>query len=259
MARAGISRFRGLHAPLVRKLVGRQKHVHAKTGLGRGRPAAPAKRCKTGHELDFHSSTPAHRTRRQRDAGAHRPLTNIAGPPCKRLPPTFARGLPASCCMGGAYSRLATFTPAAESTSMFDPEAAGRSSLPQAARCVVAPLDVTPGACHRPARRGLSRARTTVGRDRSTLDRFLCTFRQKRNTALPARHCTILVTCLALRPDLFTGREINVEIEVTGTHTLGMNRRDVARSRQARECAFSGRCRCRRVFALLTETVGRLM
>jgi purine nucleosidase len=68
--------------------------------------------------------------------------------------------------------------------------------------------------------------------------------------------CTI---AYILRPDLFSGREINVEIETAGTHTLGMTVADWWRvTGKPANALFLGDMDADGFFALLTERLGRL-
>ena len=67
------------------------------------------------------------------------------------------------------------------------------------------------------------------------------------------------VIAYLLRPELFQGREINVEIETKGAFTLGMTVADWwGVSGRAANALFIGDVDADGFFALLTERIGRL-
>ena len=67
------------------------------------------------------------------------------------------------------------------------------------------------------------------------------------------------MTAYLIRPELFSGRHINVEIETTSELTLGMSVADWWRvSDRPANAMFMGDVNADGFFALLTERLGRL-
>jgi purine nucleosidase len=254
--RADIKVFAGCDAPLVRKLV-TAEHVHGKTGLDGADLPAPAMALQDGHAVDFIIDT-----LRTEPAGSVTlvpigPLTNIAT--ALQRAPDIAPRIARIVLMGGAYFEVGNITPAAEFNIYVDPEAA-QIVFAAGVPLVVAPLDVTHKALVTAPRVAAFRALgTTVGETVALWTDFFERFdKEKYGSPGAPLHdpCTI---AWLLRPDLFTGREINVEIEVTGTHTLGMTVADWWRvTGKPANALFLGDVDADGFFALLTERLGRL-
>jgi purine nucleosidase len=248
--------FAGCAAPLARPLV-TAEHVHGKTGLDGADLPAPAMPLQPGDAVDFIIDT-----LRSEPAGSVTlvpvgPLTNIAT--ALRRAPDIAARIKRIVLMGGAYFEVGNITPAAEFNIYVDPEAAAEvfgAGIP----LVVVPLDVTHKALVTAPRvaafRGLG---TPVGETVALWTDFFERFdKEKYGSPGAPLHdpCTI---AWILRPDLFTGREINVEIEVQGTHTTGMTVADWWRvTGKPANALFLGDMDADGFFALLTERLGRL-
>jgi len=148
------------------------------------------------------------------------PLTNIATA-FQRAPDVVGR-VAEIVLMGGAYFEVGNITPAAEFNIYVDPEAADivfKSGVP----LVVLPLDVTHKALTSRAwveeMRGLG---TPVGRAVAGWTDFFERFDTAKYGSEGAPLHDPCVIAYLLAPDLFSGRHINVEIEVTSPLTLGM-------------------------------------
>ncbi len=254
--RRDIPVFAGCDTPLSRKLV-TAEHVHGKTGLDGIALPDPTLPLQDRHGVDFIIET-----LRDHAAGSVTlcplgPLTNIATA-FQRAPDVVAR-VAEVVLMGGAYFEVGNITPAAEFNIYVDPEAAAvvfGSGVP----LVVMPLDVTHQALtSRLWVEGMRGAGTEVGRAVASWTDFF----ERFDTAKYGSHGAPLhdpcVIGYLLRPDLFEGRHINVEIETRGEFTLGMTVADWWRvSKRPANALFMGSVQAESFFALLTERIGRL-
>ncbi|MFZ9684223.1 MAG: nucleoside hydrolase, partial [Gemmobacter sp.] len=200
--------FAGCDAPLARPLV-TAEHVHGKTGLDGPQLPDPTMPLADGHAVDFLIET----LRREPSGSVTLvpigPLTNIAA--AFRAAPDIIPRVGQVVLMGGAYFEVGNITPAAEFNIYVDPEAADivfRSGVD----LVVMPLDVTHKALTSRARvaafRGMG---TEVGRMVAEWTDFFERFDKEKYGAEGAPlhdPCTI---AWLIRPELFTGRHINVE------------------------------------------------
>ncbi|SPH18356.1 Pyrimidine-specific ribonucleoside hydrolase RihA [Defluviimonas aquaemixtae] len=248
--------FSGCEAPLTRQLV-TAEHVHGKTGLDGIDLPDPVMPLQDAHAVDFLIET-----LRAEPSGSVTlcpigPLTNIAT--AFRHAPDIVGRVAEIVLMGGAYFEVGNVTPAAEFNIYVDPEAADivfRSGLP----IVVMPLDVTHKVLTTRARveafRGLG---TKVGHSVASWTDFFERFDMAKygSEGAPLHDpCTI---AYLLKPDLFSGRHINVEIETEGRFTTGMTVADWWRvSGRAANAMFMGDVDAEGFYTLLTERIGRL-
>ncbi|MFZ8940867.1 MAG: nucleoside hydrolase [Gemmobacter sp.] len=248
--------FAGCDAPLARPLV-TAEHVHGKTGLDGPQLPDPTMPLADGHAVDFLIET----LRREPSGSVTLvpigPLTNIAA--AFRAAPDIIPRVGQIVLMGGAYFEVGNITPAAEFNIYVDPEAADivfRSGVD----LVVMPLDVTHKALTSRSRvaafRGMG---TEVGRMVAEWTDFFERFDKEKYGAEGAPlhdPCTI---AWLIRPELFTGRHINVEIELEGRHTTGMTVADWWRvSGRGANALFMGGVDDAGFYALLTERLARL-
>lgn len=248
--------FAGCDRPLSRDLV-TAEHVHGKTGLDGIALPEPTLPLQARHGVDFIIDT-----LRAHEPGTVTlvpigPLTNIAEA-FRRAPDIIGR-VQRIVLMGGAYFEVGNITPAAEFNIYVDPEAAAEvfaAGVP----LVVMPLDVTHKALtDRPwveAMRALpGRCGPAVAGWTDFFERFDTA--KYGSTGAPLHDpCTI---AWLLRPDLFQGREINVEIETEGRWTTGMTVADWWRvSGRAPNALFLKDVDRDGLFALLSERVARL-
>ena len=231
------------------------EHVHGDTGLDGYDLPAPTTEAVEGDAVDWMIDTlrAAHAPVTICPLG---PLTNI-GTLLSRAPdvaPKIARIV----LMGGAYFEVGNITPAAEFNIYVDPEAAEivfKSGIP----LTVVPLDVTHEVLTTAARTDAIEAAGRVGPAVAGWLRFFDRFdREKYGSEGGPLHdpCTI---AWLLRPDLFTGREINVEIETRSDLTRGMTVADWWRvTDRPANALFLGDVDADGVFEMLTERLARL-
>lgn len=248
--------FAGCEAPLSRKLV-TAEHVHGKTGLDGIALPDPQMNLATGHAVDFLIETLRSEAPGSVTLCPLGPLTNIAT--AFRQAPDIVSRISEIVLMGGAYFEVGNITPTAEFNIYVDPEAAEivfRSGVP----LVVMPLDVTHKALTTRARVEAFRALGTHAGAvvASWTDFFERYDMAKYGSAGAPLHDPCVIAYL-LKPDLFDGRHINVEVETQGALTLGMTVADWWRvTDRPANAMFMGDIDAEGFFALLTERIGRL-
>ena len=211
--------FAGADRPLSRDLV-TAEHVHGSTGLDGPDLPDPLTPLQDQHAVAFIIETI-----RKEDEGSVTiapvgPLTNIAL--ALRQAPDIAARIGQIVLMGGGYFEGGNITPAAEFNIYVDPEAAAEvfaAGIP----IVMMPLDVTHKVLTTSARTGRIRAlgsRTAVA-VADMLEFFERFDEEKYGSDGGPLHdpCTI---AWLLRPDIFSGRHCNVEIETGSKLTMGM-------------------------------------
>ena len=248
--------FAGCEAPLQRKLV-TAEHVHGKTGLDGPAMDEPQMPLQTRHAVDYLIEA-----LRAEPSGTITlcplgPLTNIAAALLKA--PDIAPRIAEIVLMGGAYFEVGNITPAAEFNIYVDPEAAAivfKSGIP----LVVASLDVTHKAMTtRPWIEGLRSLGTRTGRCCAEWADFFERFDvSKYGTEGAPLHDPCVIAYL-LAPDLFSGRQINVEIETQSELTLGMTVADWwGVTGRPPNALFLGTIDAPAFFALLADRLARL-
>ena len=248
--------FAGCDAPLRRKLV-TAEHVHGKTGLDGPQLADPTMPLQDRHAVDFIIETlraePAHSV----TLCPLGPLTNIATA-FQRAPDIIER-VQQIVLMGGAYFEVGNITPAAEFNIYVDPEAA-QIVFGAGVPLVVMPLDVTHKALTTRARIEAFRALgTEPGRMVAEWSDFFERFDMQKYGSDGAPLHDPCVIAYLIRPDLFTGRHINVEIETGSELTLGMTVADWWGVTDRKPNAlFIGDLDADGFYALLTERIARL-
>ncbi|KGK79010.1 hypothetical protein PM03_10640 [Thalassobacter stenotrophicus] len=248
--------FAGCDRPLRHPLV-TAEHVHGKTGLDGPQMADPVMPLQEQHGVDFIIDT-----LRAEPSGTVTlcplgPLTNIATA-FARAPDIIER-VQEIVLMGGAYFQVGNITPAAEFNIYVDPEAA-KAVFGSGVPLVVAPLDVTHKALTTAPRVEAFRALgTEVGRMVAAWTDFFERFdKEKYGSAGAPLHDPCVIAYL-LKPELFTGRFINVEIEVNSPLTRGMTVADWWRvTDRAPNALFLGDLDADGFFALLVERLARL-
>ena len=246
--------YAGCDRPLGRELV-TAEHVHGKTGLDGPKLPDPTMPLQDQHAVDFLIET-----LRATDGVILcplGPLTNVAT--ALQRAPDIADRIERIVLMGGAYFEVGNITPTAEFNIYVDPEAADvvfRSGVP----LTVLPLDVTHKALVTQPRLDAFRAMgTDVGRTVADWTGFFERFdREKYGSAGAPLHDPCVIAWL-LQPDLFSGREINVEIETASRLCLGMTVADWWRvTDRAPNALFIGDVDADGFFALLTDRLARL-
>jgi purine nucleosidase len=254
--RTDVPVFAGCDRPLRHDLV-TAEHVHGKTGLDGPQLPDPTMPLRDGHGVDFLVET-----LRSEPAGSVTlcplgPLTNIATAFARA--PDIVDRVAEIVLMGGAYFQVGNITPAAEFNIYVDPEAADivfRSGRP----ITVMPLDVTHKALTTAPRveafRNLgTHAGTMVAEWTDFFERF---DKEKYGSAGAPLHDPCVIAYL-LRPELFRGRHVNVEVETVSDLTRGMTVADWwGVTSRPKNAMFMGDIDAEAFFALLTERIGRL-
>lgn len=254
--RADVKVYAGCDRPLRRKLV-TAEHVHGKTGLDGPPMVEPAMPLQAQHAVDFIIET-----LRAEPAGTVTlcplgPLTNIASA-FQKAPDVVGR-VQEIVLMGGAYFEVGNITPAAEFNIYVDPEAADiifKSGAP----IVVMPLDVTHKVLTTKARvQAFRDMGTRVGQVAADWADFFERFDvEKYGSEGGPLHDPTVIAYL-IKPELFSGRHINVEIEVQSELTLGMTVADWwGVTDRPKNALFIGDVDANGFFALLTQRLARL-
>ena len=253
--RRDVKVFAGCDAPLARPLV-TAEHVHGKTGLDGPQLPEPTMPLAGDDGVGFIIDT-----LRREPAGTVTlcplgPLTNIATA-FQRAPDIVGR-VQEIVLMGGAYFEVGNITPAAEFNIYVDPEAAD-AVFRSGVRIVVLPLDVTHKVLTTKKRvdafRGLG---TEVGRMVAAWTDFFERFDKEKYGSQGAPLHDPCVIAWLIRPELFTGRHINVMIETKGEFTTGMTVADWWRvTGREPNALFIGDVDADGFFALLTERLAR--
>ncbi|MBA3911499.1 MAG: nucleoside hydrolase [Rhodobacter sp.] len=256
LSRRPVPVYAGCDAPLARKLV-TAEYVHGKTGLDGIPLPDPTHPLQDQHAVDYLIDT-----LRQEPSGTITlcplgPLTNIATA-FQRAPDIIPR-VAEIVLMGGGCFEGGNVTPAAEFNIYVDPEAADivfKSGVP----LVVMPLDVTHKALTSRAWVEEMRALgTPVGQAVASWTDFFERFDTAKYGHEGAPLHDPCVIAYLLKPSLFHGRHINVEIETQSPLTFGMTVADwwhvTGREPNA---MFMGGVDREEFYRLLTERLGRL-
>ncbi len=254
--RRDIAVHAGCEGPLRHPLV-TAEHVHGKTGLDGPDLPDPTMALAPGHGVDFIIDT-----LRREPAGsvticALGPLTNVAM--ALRKAPDIAGQVREIVLMGGAYFEVGNITPTAEFNIYVDPEAADivmRSGI----GITIMPLDVTHKALVTSARNDAFRAiGSRVGDAVAQMTDFFERFDKEKYGSDGAPLHDPCVIAWLIRPELFSGRLINVEIETGSPLTRGMTVADWWRvSGREPNATFIGDIDADGFFALLCERLARL-
>jgi len=211
--------FAGCDAPMARELV-TAEHVHGKTGLDGVTLPDPGMALQDRHAVDFIIDALRHNPAGSVTLCPLGPLTNIATA-FQRAPDIVDR-VQEIVLMGGAYFEVGNITPAAEFNIYVDPEAAD-IVFKSGVQLTVLPLDATHKALVTKERvDAFSAMNTHVGNVVASWTHFFERFDiAKYGSAGAPLHDPTVIGQL-LWPELFTGRQVNVEIETKGDLTLGM-------------------------------------
>lgn len=217
--RIDVKIYEGVDRPMRRKLV-TAEHVHGKTGLDGADLPEPTMAVEKQHAVDFIIET-----LRREPAGSVTlctlgPLSNI-GLALERAPDIAPR-IREIVMMGGGYFEGGNITPAAEFNIYVDPHAAElvfRSGVP----LVMMPLDVTHQLMTTKAR--VARIAKIGTRPADVMVQWLEFFErfdeEKYGSDGGPLHDPTVIAYL-LKPELFSGRDCNVEIETQSELTMGM-------------------------------------
>jgi purine nucleosidase len=248
--------FAGCDRPLGRELV-TAEHVHGKTGLDGPVLPEPTMPIADGHAVDFIIDMLREHAPGTVTLCPLGPLTNIAT--ALQKAPDIANRIAKIVLMGGGYFEGGNITPAAEFNIYVDPQAADivfKSGAP----IVVMPLDVTHKALVTTARNDAFRnIGSPVGIAVAEMTEFFERFDKEKYGSEGAPLHDPCVTAYLIRPDLFKGRHINVEIETESELTMGMTVADWwGVTDRAPNATFMGDLDADGFFGLLTERLARL-
>jgi purine nucleosidase len=248
--------FAGCEAPIARKLI-TAEHVHGTTGLDGPTLPDPTMPLQKQHGVDFIVET-----LRDRPSGSVTlcplgPLTNIAT--ALQRAPNIAERIQEIVLMGGAYFEVGNITPAAEFNIYVDPEAA-EIVFKSGIKITVMPLDVTHKVLVTPDRvQALRDCKTKVCDAMAEMVDFFERFDTDKYGSAGAPLHDPCVTAYLIKPELFSGRYINVEIETQSELTLGMTVADWwGVSTRKPNAMFMGDVDAQGFFDLLTERLARL-
>jgi len=254
--RTDVPVFAGAVRPMVRVLR-TAEHVHGRTGLDGYDLPEPTMPLQRQYGVDFIVDTVMAAGEGEITLCTLGPLTNVALALVRQ--PAIAARIREIVMMGGAYFEVGNITPAAEFNIYVDPEAADvvfRSGVP----ITVAPLDLTHKVLTTHARRQAfadigNRAGAAVAGLLSFSERFDL---QKYGGIGAPLHDPCVIARL-LRPELFSGREINVTIETVSELTRGMTVADWWRvTDRPANATFLRDADDAGFFALLMERLARL-
>ncbi len=248
--------YAGCDAPLTRPLV-TAEHVHGKTGLDGPNLPDPVMALQDGHAVDFIIKTLRKQPENTVTLCPLGPLTNIAT--AFEKAPDIVDRVQEIVLMGGAYFEVGNITPTAEFNIYVDPEAADivmKSGVP----IVIMPLDVTHKVLVTKERNDAFRnIGTHVGKSVASMTEFFERFDIEKYGSLGAPLHDPCVTAYLIKPDLFKGRFVNVEIEVNSDLTRGMTVADWwGVTNRKPNAKFIGSVDAQDFFDLLTERLARL-
>ena len=248
--------YAGCDAPMTRKLV-TAEHVHGKTGLDGPMMPDPTMSLQDPHAVDFIIDT-----LRAEPSGTVTlcllgPLTNIAT--AFECAPDIVERVQEIVLMGGAYFQVGNITPAAEFNIYVDPEAA-KIVFDSGVPIVVMPLDVTHKALTNRARvEAFRNLGNEAGRMVAEWTDFFERFDKEKYGSEGAPLHDPCVIAYLLKPELFSGRHVNVEVETGSELTLGMTVADWwGVTDRVRNAMFMGDLDAEGFFALLNERIARL-
>ena len=254
--RPDIAVYAGCDRPLKRKLI-TAEHVHGKTGLDGPDLPEPEIKLQEKHGVDFIIDTIMQEPENSISLCPLGPLTNIASAILKQ--PKIVSRIKKIVLMGGAYFEVGNITPAAEFNIFVDPDAA-KIVFEAGISMVVMPLDVTHKALVTEKRNEAFRQlKSPVGIAVAEMTDFFERFDKEKYGSSGAPLHDPCVTAYLINPKIFSGKNINVEIETKSELTLGMTVADWwgVTDRKA-NTFFVGDLDSDRFFSLLTERLGRL-
>ena len=254
--RPDVKVFEGCDRPLAHTLV-TAEHVHGKTGLDGIELPDPVMPLQDQNGVDFIIDTLRAEPASTVTLCPLGPLTNIATAFNKA--PDIIEKVQEIVLMGGAYFEVGNVTPAAEFNIYVDPEAAD-IVFKSGVKLTVMPLDCT----HKVL---VTAPRLQAFRDFGThlgdvvagwLDFFERFDVEKYGSLGGPLHDPTVIAYL-IKPELFSGRFINVEIETHSDLTRGMTVADWwGVTDRAPNAMFMAEADADGFFALLTERVARL-
>ncbi|MDQ7019940.1 MAG: nucleoside hydrolase [Robiginitomaculum sp.] len=248
--------YAGCSRPMVRDLI-TAENVHGRTGVdGYDWPETKTP-LQDQHGVDFIIDTLMAAGEGEITLCTLGPLTNIAMALVKA--PQCARGIREIVMMGGGFFEGGNTTPAAEFNILVDPHAAHvvfNSALP----LTLMPLDVTHKALATAYRIGdLAALGNETGRACAGMLSYFNRHDVEKYGAEGAPLHDPCVIAYLLKPELFSGKKIPVQIEISSGLTLGMTVMDWwGTTAEAPNCMVMNQIDADGYFDLLTAHLGRL-
>ncbi|MEO9575743.1 MAG: nucleoside hydrolase [Tateyamaria sp.] len=246
----------GCDRPMGRELV-TAEYVHGATGMDGPNLPDPTMPLQEQHGVDFIIDTLRSNPPGTITLCPLGPLTNIAT--ALEKAPDIAERVHQIVLMGGAYFEVGNVTPAAEFNIYVDPQAA-EIVFKSGIDIVVMPLDVTHKALVTKERNAAFRALgNAAGTAVAQMTDFFERFDREKYGSPGAPLHDPCVTVYLIRPELFSGRHVNVEIETTSELTIGMTVADWwGVTDRKPNATFMGSVDADGFFTLLTERLARL-
>ncbi len=248
--------YEGALKPLKRPQV-TAEYVHGRTGLDGAELPEPTMAARSEHAVDFMIETLRREPSGTVTICTLGPLTNLAL--ALEKAPDIAGRIQEVVMMGGGFFEGGNITPAAEFNIYVDPDAA-KIVFGAGVPLVILPLDVT----HQllTTRERVAKIAAIGTRPAQVLVEWLAFFErfdvEKYGSDGGPLHDPSVIAYL-LKPELFSGRHCNVEIELQSELTVGMMVVDWWRVTDRKANAtFMRYVDADGFFALLTERVGRL-
>ncbi|MBU2889477.1 nucleoside hydrolase [Celeribacter halophilus] len=254
--RPDVKVFAGCDRPMAHTLV-TAEHIHGKTGLDGIELPAPTMPLQEQHGVDFIIDTLKREPAGTVTLCPMGPLTNIAT--AFEKAPEIIERVQEIVLMGGAYFEVGNITPAAEFNIYVDPEAAD-IVFKSGVKLTVMPLDVT----HKvlvtaPRLQAFHDLGNHLGEVVAGWLDFFERFDIEKYGSLGGPLHDPTVIAYLIKPELFSGRFINVEIETQSKLTRGMTVADWwGVTDRAKNATFMGDVDADGFFELLTERVRRL-
>ena len=217
--RPDIPVYAGSAQPMHRELV-MAEHVHGPTGLDGANLPAPTTIVQDGTGAQFIVDTLQRHEPDEITIVGLSPLTNLAL--AFQLAPDVVPRVKEIIAMLGAYFEVGNITPTAEFNCFVDPEAAD-IILRSGCQITLLPLDVTHQMRSTPGRLAALRALgNKSGISLAGMLEFSETFDLKKYGWNGAPLHGPCVPSFILAPHMFTGKQINVSVELAGSLTTGM-------------------------------------
>ncbi len=212
--------FAGCDKPLKRKLV-TAEHVHGATGLNGKQLPPPKISIREQHGVDFIIEALRSHDAKTITLCPLGPLTNIASAMIKA--PDIIDKIEQIILMGGAYFEVGNVTPTAEFNIYVDPDAADivmRSGVP----ITMLPLDVTHQVLTTQKRmKCFANLGNKTGKIIASWVSFFEIFDEEKYGSDGAPLHDPCVIAYLLKPELFRGRKVNLQIETQSDLTMGMS------------------------------------
>ncbi len=217
--RRDVPLYAGCSRPMRRTLV-TAEHVHGPTGLDGPELPAPTLAVRQRHGVAFLIDTLRAAAPGEITLVTLGPLTDIAMALVEA--PDIRTGIAELVMISGSFSEGGNITPSAGFNDYVDPEAVD-VVLKSGLRITMVPMDVTHQCRSTPARlSALEASGTRCARAAAAMLRFSEHFDLAKYGWDGAPLHDPCAVAFVLRPDLFAGRRVNVEVELTGTYTAGM-------------------------------------